>query len=50
MDGFKAAAAKLAADASKAAETVSTPDDLAVALVSTISIDCANCHAKYRLR
>ncbi len=50
MDGFKAAAAQLSSDASAAANTVSTLDDLAAALVSTISIDCANCHAKYRRR
>jgi cytochrome c556 len=49
MDGFKAAAAKLAADASAAADTLATLDDLVIAMVGTISSDCGSCHAKYRL-
>jgi cytochrome c556 len=46
-DGFRAAAAKLAADASGAAETL--VDDLVVAMISSISSDCSGCHVKYRL-
>lgn len=48
MAGFQAAAAKLATDATAAAASVNTLEDLQASF-ATIGGDCGACHQKYRL-
>lgn len=50
MDGFKAAAAKLSADAKTAGDAAAGGLDAFKVAFNTVGNDCGACHQKYRLK